>query len=202
VAAGALNFAAALRLVDVRAHATQAAALEHPGGLLACLGGDAEAVLSACRDEGAHVANDNAPGQLVIAGTEEALALVARTATEAGARTIRLDVGAAYHSPHMQPAIAALGAALDEANFRDATIPVVANADAKLHSAARDWPRLLRTQLVSPVRWRESVATLADAGVSDVVELGASPVLTALVKRTAPELQRHAIHTPEQMEAP
>lgn len=201
VAAGLLDFGAALRLVDVRARETQAAAAARPGGMIACLGGDEATIRGACGDAGAYIANDNAPGQLVVSGSDEALRAVEQQAATTRAKVIRLQVGAAYHSPHMQPAVAPLGAALDLAEFHDGELPVVANADAQRHSAARAWPDLLRAQLVSPVRWRESVATMAAAGVTDVVELGATPVLSALVKRTAPRLRRAAVHTPDQLVA-
>lgn len=201
VAAGVLDFADALRLVDVRATATQAAAIQRPGGMLACLGGDEDAVRAACREAGAHIANDNAPGQLVVSGTDDALRRVAEQAAAARAKAVRLDVGAAYHSPHMEPAVETLGAALDATVFRDTHVPVVANADAQLHTAAGDWPALLRTQLTSPVRWRATVATMAAAGVEEVVELGAAPVLTGLVKRAAPKLRRRNVNTPDHLAA-
>ncbi|MFO8074716.1 MAG: ACP S-malonyltransferase [Actinomycetota bacterium] len=202
VAAGALDFASALALVDVRARATERAAAAHPGGLLACLGYERETVEAACAETGAHVANDNAPGQVVCAGDRESLEALGGRLSSAGGRgkVVALEVGAAYHSPHMASAVEELGAALDATAFADTATPVVANVDAAPHTAGGDWPSLLRRQVVSPVRWRETVAALAAAGVGDVVELGAAPVVTGLVKRTDRSLGRHAITTPTELE--
>ncbi len=205
LAAGVLPFADALRLVDVRARATQAAAQEHPGGMVACLGYEVDDVAQACDEVGAFVANDNAPGQVVAAGPHEALAALKERLgrVEGTGRTKVMDiaVGAAYHSPHMAPAVDELGPALDSARFSDATLPVVANVDARAHTAGGDWPALLREQVTTPVRWRESVAALAEAGATEVVELGASAVLTGLVKRTDRSLGRRTVTTPEELDA-
>lgn len=200
VAAGVLGFTDALRLVDVRARATQSAADERPGGMVACLGHEVDDVARACEETGAFVANDNAPGQIVAAGPRSALeALKERLAgiERPRAKVVDVAVGAAYHSPHMAPAVDTLGAALDEASFADARVPVVANVDAAPHRDAAEWPTLLRRQLTAPVRWRETVSALAAAGADTVVELGASPVLTGLVKRTDPSLGRHMVKAPE-----
>lgn len=197
LAAGVLAFDDGLRLVERRATATAAAALTQPGGMVACLGGDATALRDACQAAGVVVANDNAEGQLVVAGDNTALERFGAAAADTRARIVRLEVGAAYHSPHMQPAVEAFGEAVAGTDFADATIPVISNVDAAAHRLAGDWPNLLRAQLTAPVRWRETVLTLAAMGVTDVVELGASPVLSGLVKRTAGHLRRRSIATPD-----
>ncbi|HVM00859.1 MAG TPA: ACP S-malonyltransferase [Egibacteraceae bacterium] len=201
LAAGVLGFADALRLVDARARATQEAADAAPGTLVACLGFPVDEVTAACARAGAHVANDNAPGQVVVAGSDEALGRLREelAGSDTRGKVVDLPVGAAYHSPHMAAAVEPLGAALDAATFADAVLPVVANVDAAAHTAAGEWPGLLRDQVVSPVRWRESVATLARLGATAVVELGASPVLTGLVKRTDRGLGRQTVTTPEDL---
>ncbi|HSK97842.1 MAG TPA: ACP S-malonyltransferase [Euzebyales bacterium] len=198
VAGGTLDFADGLQLVDARARATQAAADERPGTMVACLGFPVDVVAAACERVGAHLANDNAPGQVVVAGPHEVLDRLRDDLAATGERgkVVALEVGAAYHSPHMQPAVEPFGAALDRAAFRDGAVPVVANVDARPHRAAGDWPDVLRAQLTSPVRWRETVATLAEVGVTQVVELGASAVLTGLVKRTDRSLGRHTVVEP------
>lgn len=201
VAAGVLGFADGLRLVDARARATQQAADERPGTMVACLGFAVGTVEKACAAAGTHVANDNAPGQLVVAGAVDDLDRL-RVELEAGderGRIVPLQVGAAYHSLHMQPALAPFGAALDAATFADAAMPVVANVDARPHDAAGDWPVVLRDQLVSPVRWRETVGTFAELGVTTVTELGPSAVLTGLVKRTDRSMGRRTIVTPDDL---
>lgn len=201
LAAGALGFADGLRLVDARARATQQAADRAPGSMVACLGYPVDDVASACETAGAHVANDNAPGQVVVSGSADALERLRSelTSDQSRGKIVDLPVGAAYHSPHMTAAVEPLGAALDAASFADATFPVVANVDAAVHTAAAEWPTLLCDQVVSPVRWRETVGTLAGLGVTTVIELGASPVLTGLVKRTDRSLNRHAVTTPEDL---
>ncbi|MGH8907504.1 MAG: ACP S-malonyltransferase [Egibacteraceae bacterium] len=199
VAAGVLTFADGLRLVDVRARLTRQAADARPGTMLACLGFDVEQVRAACVQAGAHLANDNATGQVVAAGTEEALDRLRELLAQARGKIVGLKVGAAYHSPHMEPAVEPLGAALDQVAFADAQVPVVANVDAQPHTAKGEWAGLLRRQLVAPVRWRETIGTLKALGVEEVVELGASAVLTGLVKRTDPTLRRRNVTTPEDL---
>jgi [acyl-carrier-protein] S-malonyltransferase len=200
VAAGVLDFADGLRLVDARARATHTAADQRPGTMVACLGYPVELVTAACERVGAHVANDNAPGQIVAAGQADVLDRLREDLATTGERgkVVPLEVGAAYHSPHMQPA-APFGAVLDATAFRDSAVPVIANVDAQPHSAAGNWPRLLRDQLTSPVRWRETVTTMAAYGVGRVVELGASAVLTGLVKRTDRSLDRRTVITPDDL---
>lgn len=203
VAAGVLDFADALALVDARARATQTAANERPGTMVACLGYPVEEVRAACERVGAHVANDNAPGQIVVAGSADALDRLRDDLAGSGARgkVATIEVGAAYHSPHMRSAVEPFGAVLDATPFRDADMPVIANVDAQPHTDAADWPTLLRTQLTSPVRWRETVGTMAAHGIARVIELGASPVLTGLVKRTERSLRRENVTTPEDLAA-
>jgi [acyl-carrier-protein] S-malonyltransferase len=199
VAARALPFADALRLVDVRARATQDAALAMPGTMVAALGFEVEQVADACARAGAHVANDNAVGQVTVSGTPEQLQAVKDLLADGPGKVRDVPVGAAYHSPHMAAAVAPLGEALDAAPFADCAVPVVANVDAAVHTAAGEWPDLLRRQVTSPVRWRESVLAMAAAGVDRVVELGATPVLSAMIKRIDRTIDRVAVTTPEEL---
>lgn len=199
VAAGVLDFDDALRLVDARARHTQAAADASPGSMVACLGFEVEVVREACFESGSHVANDNAPGQIVVAGAHQALDQLKEILAEGAGKVRALNVGAAYHSPLMTPAVEPFSKALAQASFSDASVPVVANVDAEVHTEAAEWPGVLTGQLTAPVRWRESVATLASLGVTDVVELGASPVLTPMVKRTDRGLGRRSISSPEEL---
>lgn len=199
-AAGVLSFADGLRLVDQRARATQSAAGSNPGGMVACLGGDAAALRALAEQAGVFLANDNADGQLVLSGSDEALQRFATAAADQRAKIVRLGVGAAYHSPLMEPAVAPLVAALERTTFAEASIPVIANVDAAAHTGAAEWPALLEAQLTAPVRWRETLLALRDTGVAELVELGASPVLTGLAKRVTPELARRTISTPDALE--
>jgi [acyl-carrier-protein] S-malonyltransferase len=199
VAAGALDFSDGLRLVDARARLTQQAAEARPGTMVACLGLDVDRIRQACAEAGAYVANDNATGQIVAAGSKSALDRLRELLVFERGKVVDLNVGAAYHSPHMAPAAEEFGAVLDATPFADATVPVVANVDAVPHTAGVKWPSLLREQLVTPVRWRETIFTLASMGVGEVVELGASAVLTGLVKRTDGSLGRRNVITPEDL---
>jgi [acyl-carrier-protein] S-malonyltransferase len=200
VAAGAMPADAGARLVAARGDAMQAAADAAPGTMAAVLGLDPDLVRKACEGvEGAWPANDNAPGQVVIAGSPEGVERAGEAAKVLGAkRVMPLPVGGAFHSPLMAPAQGALDAALDEAHFHDATVDVVANVDATIH---RDgFAGLLSRQLVSPVRWRESLETLARAGVTHFLELGPGTELSGMVKRTVEGADRANVSTPEDLD--
>ena len=182
VAAGALEFDEAVRLVDERAAAMAEAGELQAGGMLAMLGGDAADVRALAARLGLTVANDNAPGQLVLSGTVEALdAAEAVARDETGARARRLDVSGAFHSPLMQPAADRLRAALDATPVSEPRIPVYANGTAAPFADVR---AELAGNLLRPVRWRETLLALRAAGVERFVELGPGTVLTSLVKRT------------------
>jgi [acyl-carrier-protein] S-malonyltransferase len=202
VVAEAVSFADALSLVEVRARACEAAADAEPGGLTACLGVERELLEAACERAGAHIANDNAPGQIVVAGRPDALARVRSELAPASGKVVDVDVGAAYHSPLMQPAVEPLRAALEATPFTEHHQPVVANVDATPHTRGAGWPDRLAAQIVSPVRWRETIERLRDDGVSCVVELGASTPLSSMVKRTDRTLSRHPVTVPDDLPSP
>jgi [acyl-carrier-protein] S-malonyltransferase len=186
VATGALRFDDGVRVVTERGEAMQAAADDRPGTMAAVLGlddGDADA---ACRraDGDAWVANYNAPGQVVVAGSAEALDRAAVAARELGAKKVMpIPVGGAFHTPYMAPARDRLRKALDDARLTEPEVPVVANVDARAHTGAAEWTDLLTSQLCSPVRWHQSISRLAAEGGDVFVELGAGGVLTGLAKR-------------------
>jgi malonyl CoA-acyl carrier protein transacylase len=182
VAAGALAFEDAVVLVDERADAMAQAGQLRAGGMVAFLGGDAQAVRALADRIGLVVANDNAPGQLVLSGTLDAIAAAEEVAREeTGARTRRIDVTGAFHSPLMEPAAARLRAALERTPVAPATLPVYSNGTAAPFTDVR---RELAENLLRPVRWRETLLALRAAGVERFVELGPGAVLTGLVKRT------------------
>jgi [acyl-carrier-protein] S-malonyltransferase len=169
--------------------------------MAAVLGLDAALVARACEAAGnAWPANDNAPGQVVIAGTPEGVTAAGEAARELGAkRVMALPVGGAFHSPLMAPAQARLDAALAAARFEAATVDVVANVDAAAH---RDgWVGLLSAQLVSPVRWRESLLCLAARGATHFLELGPGTELSGMVKRTVARSTRANVATPDDLPA-
>ncbi len=201
VAAGVLAPAEGARLVAARAAAMAAAAAAAPGTMAAVLGLGPDEVGAACADvEGAWVANDNTPGQVVIAGTARGVEAAGAVAKERGAkRVIPLAVSGAFHTPLMQPAQGPLDAALAAATLDDGTIAGVANVDAAPHTRADDWRRLLSAQLTSPVRWRESLACLAGLGVTTFVELGAGTELSGMVKRSVEGARRANVATPDDL---
>jgi [acyl-carrier-protein] S-malonyltransferase len=182
VAAGALEFDDAMRLVDERAAAMAEAGELSPGGMVAMLGGDARDVRALAERLGLVVANDNAPGQLVLSGPLDAvLAAVDVARDEAGARSRRLDVTGAFHSELMEPAAERLRAALEATPVAEPKIPVYSNGSAAPFVDVR---RELAENLLRPVRWRETLLAMRTAGIERFVELGPGAVLTGLVKRT------------------
>jgi len=181
VAAGALRFEDGLRLVDVRADAMAKASTATPSGMVAMLRADAADVARLAEECGAHVANDNAPGQVVVAGTKEALAEVERRAGEIGARPRALDVSGAFHTPLMAPAADALADAIAEVEIAAPTFPVLSNSTVEPFVDVRSE---LVANLLRPVRFRETLIALADRGIETFEEVGPGTVLTGLVKRT------------------
>lgn len=202
-AAGALDYADAVRLVTERGDAMQSAADEQDGTMAALLGLDDDQVDIACQRAAGDVwiANYNAPGQVVIAGVPDDLDRACAIAKELGAkRAMRIPVGGAFHTPLMGPARDRLRKAIDQVEFRDPELPVYANVDACSHTDAADWPDLLGAQLCSPVRWRQSLRTLEVDGYTTFVELGPGTVLTGLVKRTVKTGNRINIATPADLD--
>ena len=171
--------------------------------MAAVMGADDDAVDAACqRAEGeVWVANYNAPGQVVIAGTAEAVARAGAIAKELGARKVLpIPVAGAFHTMLMAPARSWLRKSLASTAFSVPEIPVIANVDARAHTAAEDWPGLLSAQLCSPVRWRQSLETLAGMGATRFVEVGTGGVLTGLARRTLPDALASAVATPDDLD--
>ncbi len=201
VAAGVLAAAAGAGLVAARGAAMDGAAATSPGTMAAVLGLDLEAVAEVCAGvDGAWVANDNAPGQVVIAGSAAGVEHAGARARQLGAKRIMaLAVGGAFHTPLMRPAQGALDAALAEATFRDGSVPAVANVDAALHTAADEWRALLSAQLTAPVRWRQSLTRLSQLGATTFVELGPGTELSGMVKRTVEGATRANVAVPDDL---
>ena len=182
VAAGALQFDDAVKLVDERADAMADAGEQRAGGMIAMLGGESRDVRALADRLGLVIANDNAPGQLVLSGATDAIAQAEEVARdETGARARRLDVSAAFHSPLMQPAAARLAEALAKVEVGIPSFPVYANGTAAPFTDVR---RELSENLLRAVRWRETMLALRAAGIERYVEHGPGAVLTGLVKRT------------------
>jgi len=203
VASGALSLSDGTRLVIERGNAMQGAADERPGTMAALIGiadGDAEAACQRAEDE-VWVANFNAPGQVVIAGTVAGVASATEKAKELGARKVLpIPVSGAFHTQLMLPARARLRQTLDTVEFHSPEVPVVANVDARVHTDPAEWPGLLSSQLCSPVRWRQSLETLSGRGASVIVELGPGGVLTGMVRRTIPDVRGVAVAVPADLD--
>jgi len=202
-ASGALAYEDGVRLVLERGDAMNDAAEERPGTMTAILGADDDTVEAACqRAEGeVWVANYNAPGQVVIAGTAESVEAASALAKEAGARKVMpMQVAGAFHTALMAPARARLRKALSDTTFNDPETPVVANVDARTHDKAAEWPSLLSAQLCSPVRWRQSLTVLGGMGAEPLVELGPGGVLSGLARRTLPSATALAVQKPEDVD--
>ena len=200
VAAEAMPADAGARLVAARGEAMQSAADAAPGTMAAVLGLDPDLVRQACEGiDGAWPANDNAPGQVVIAGTAEGVEKAGEAARALGAkRVMPLPVGGAFHSPLMAPAQERLDAALAGAHFHDSVVDVVANVDAGAHRSG--FPDLLSRQLTAPVRWRETLLTMQQTGVTHFLELGPGAELSGMVKRTVDGSTRANVASPDDLE--
>jgi len=202
-ATGALGFDDGVRLVAERSAAMHDAGLARPGTMAAVLGLDDDQVDVACRraDADVWVANFNAPGQVVIAGSPAGVDAASRHAKDLGAKKVMpLQVSGAFHTPFMTAARDRLRAALATADPRDPDVPVVANVDGLPHDRAEDWASLLSAQLSSPVRWKQCLLALADAGVTDFAELGPGAVLTGMAKRTVTNCRTISVSTPEDLD--
>lgn len=202
-ATGALGFDEGVRLVCERADAMHDAGNENLGTMAAVLGLDDDLVEVACRraDSDVWVANFNAPGQVVIAGSPDGVAAAGVVAKELGAKKVMpLQVSGAFHTLFMQPARDRLRKAIAEANPRDTEVPVISNVDALAHGNGNEWSSLLSAQLVSPVRWKHCLLTMSELGVVDFAELGPGGVLTGMAKRTVDNARTISISTPDELD--
>jgi [acyl-carrier-protein] S-malonyltransferase len=189
VAAGVVAFADGLRLVAERARLMADAGVE--GGMAAVMGLDREqvaAVVAASAPDGLVVANDNAPGQVVISGAAASVDAVEPALLAAGARrVIRLKVSGPFHSPRMEPVGVALSHAFATVDWHDAEPPLVSNVTADAVVAASAIRELLARQVSAPVEWVASVRRMVALGVDTFVELGSGAALAGMVRRIAPE---------------
>jgi [acyl-carrier-protein] S-malonyltransferase len=206
-AAGALGLSDAARLLKLRGQAMQRAVPAGEGAMSALLGievADAEAAAIEAAAQGGIcvVANDNAPGQVVISGTKATVERAGEFAKGKGAkRAMMLAVSAPFHCPLMQPAADAMRDALSKVTIRPPAAPIVANVTASEINEPETIRRLLVEQVTSRVRWRESVLVFRHLGVDTTVECSGNKVLTGMVKRIDRELQTVALDSPVDIEA-
>ena len=202
-ATGALGLLEGVALVATRADAMHEAGLASPGTMAAILGLDDDQVEIACRraDSDVWVANFNAPGQVVIAGSVAGVSAAGVIAKELGAkRVMSLPVSGAFHTPFMSSARDRLREAISLAAPRDTEVPIISNVDALAHDIGSDWSSLLSAQLSSPVRWKHCLLTMAELGVTGFVELGPGGVLTGMAKRTVDSARTISVSTPEELD--
>ena len=200
-AAGALSLTDTARLLRVRGQAMQRAVPAGRGAMAALIGADYEGAeeiaRDAAQDEVCCVANDNAPGQVVISGTRTAIERAIELAKSKGIkRAIMLEVSAPFHCPLMAYASGIMAEALSAAKIVAPVVPVVTNVTAKAESDPAAIRRLLVDQVTGVVRWRESIQYLKSQGVECTIEIGAGKVLSGLNKRIEPSLESFNIGLP------
>lgn len=196
VAAGALTFEDGLRLVGRRGRIMQEAGQAQPGTMAALLGLSDETVADVCRLSGAEPCNYNSPGQVVVGGDPSAVAKASDLAKERGGRATPLNVSAAFHTSLMKSAAGKFSRAVQDTPISDPVIPVLGNASGHPLTRAEEVKGELRQQMTSPVLWHQSVAEMARAGVNTFIEVGPGRVLSALLKRIAPEAAAISIDGP------
>jgi [acyl-carrier-protein] S-malonyltransferase len=206
-AAGAFTLADTAWLLKIRGQAMQSAVPVGEGGMTVLIGAEIEQAEDVAREAAAGggvcvVANDNAPGQVVLSGTLEALGRAAEIAKAKGIkRALPLAVSAPFHSPLMQPAAERMADQLGKVTIRPLAVPVLANVTAREANDPDHVRRLLVEQVTGRVRWRESMLALKGLSVDATVEFGGNKVLTGMVKRIDKELANVTLDAPADLEA-
>ena len=207
VIAGSFDLATAARLLRIRGNAMQDAVAPGEGAMAAILNVEMSTLEQICADSAVgagccQIANDNAPGQIVISGDLASVERAMAAATAAGAkRCVLLPVSAPFHCALMQPAQDAMAEALAAADITDATLPVLCNVDAKPIQRASETRDTLVRQVTGRVRWVDSVRAIASGAEQQALELGHGKVLAGLNRRIAKDLATHGVGTPAAVEA-
>jgi len=183
VAAGALEASAGLRLAVVRGRLMEEASAVRPGGMVAALGGSDEVVRKVAGEFELTLANDNAPGQMVLSGDAEKVGEARKALRAEGAKAIRLPVAGAFHSPLMEPAVPGYREILEATEFT----PVAGAFSCITAAPFGDVRADLLSALTEPVRWRDTLGALAAAGATTFLETGPGDILTGLCRRTLGE---------------
>jgi [acyl-carrier-protein] S-malonyltransferase len=200
VAAGVLQFADAVMLVQKRGQFMQTAVPLGQGGMAAILGLDDEQIrevcISACQGEVVQAVNYNSPGQVVIAGSNAAMARAIEGCKASGAlRAMALPVSAPFHSELMKPAADELAGVLSEVNFAKPKTIVLQNFDAAAHDDPEEIRENLIKQMYSAVLWSDTVVMMTQLGVATVIECGPGKVLTGLTKRIDKSISAYSLHS-------
>ncbi|MBA2115878.1 ACP S-malonyltransferase [Bremerella alba] len=188
VFAGVMEFEDALKVVQIRGEAMQAASDATPSGMVSILGLEQDAIEKICdeaRGDGIlQIANLLCPGNIVVSGTNDACERAAEVAEKSGAmKVIPLPVAGAFHTEIMRPAVDKLTAALTNVTLKSPKLPVISNVDAQPHDNVEEIRSLLQQQVCSQVRWEQSMRHLLDQGFDEFYEIGAGKVLRGLMKR-------------------
>jgi [acyl-carrier-protein] S-malonyltransferase len=187
IAAGVLPFASGFQLVRERGRLMQEACDANPGTMAVILGLEREQVADLCEQHGASLCNENAPGNVSIGGTREAVQATSDAASAAGAaRVLPLNVAGAFHTPLMRSAAEGLRGSLEAAAFADPAMPVISNVTGQQITSGAAFAAELVDQITSPVLWLDNVRTMLGAGMTDFIELGPGRVLTGALRRTEP----------------
>lgn len=195
--AGVLTPLDAMKLVRARGVEMAKAAATSPAGMSAVLGGDRDVVLKAISDLGLVAANDNGGGQIVAAGSLDALAQLAPE----GARVRALAVAGAFHTSYMQPAVDPLRTLAQSLATTDPAVPVISNRDGEEVSDGREILNRIVSQIANPVRWDLCMQRLATLGVTGVIEVAPAGTLVGLIKRAVPTIEQFALKTPADIDA-
>lgn len=197
--AGVLSTEAALVLVRERGRAMAQAAAITPTSMTAVVGGQVDEVLAAIEAAGLTPANNNGTGQIVAAGTLDQLQQLADQ-PPTRARLIPLSVAGAFHTVHMQPAVAHLQGLAAGVSASDPSVPLLSNADGAIVSDGREYLDRLVTQVAHPVRWDLCQQTLAERGVTGLLELAPAGTLTGIAKRNLKGVELFSLNTPDQLD--
>ena len=195
---GVLSAEQAMVFVRERGRAMAAASAARPTSMTAVLGGDAEEVLEAIARDGLTAANHNGAGQIVAAGTKEQLAALAAN-PPARARLMELSVAGAFHTVHMEPAVAQLASLARAISTHDPRTRLLSNADGQVVHHGRDVLRRLVAQVASPVRWDLCMATMTDLGVTGLLEMPPAGTLAGIAKRNMKGVDLFTLDTPDQL---
>jgi [acyl-carrier-protein] S-malonyltransferase len=195
--AGALTPLDAMKLVRARGVEMAKAAATTPAGMSAVLGGDRDVVLQAISDLGLVAANDNGGGQIVAAGSLDALAQLAPE----GARVRALAVAGAFHTSYMQPAVEPLRTLAQSLNTSDPSVSAISNRDGEEVSDGREVLNRIVSQIANPVRWDLCMQRLATLGVTGVIEVAPAGTLVGLIKRAVPTIEQFALKSPADIDA-
>lgn len=201
-ASGVFTIADAARLLRLRGLAMQEAVPPGQGAMLALLGADVEPAerlaAAAAESDVCQVANDNAPGQVVISGSKAAIDRAMKLAAEFGIRrAVPLTVSAPFHCALMKPAADRMAEALEDVKLNKPSVPLIANVTAAPVSDTNEIKSLLVKQVTGVVRWRESIAYMVDHGIDTLFEIGAGRVLTGLAKRIRSQADARSVGAPE-----